>query len=55
MRWRRLFETLSVSAEQKEFTHRAAVNFINHVKDLLLAFSLPLVLVDVTEEHKDPS
>lgn len=28
--------------------YRTTVNFVNHIKDLLLAFSLPLVLVDVS-------
>lgn len=31
-----------------KYTHGTAVNFINDIKDLLLAFGLPLVLVDVT-------
>lgn len=29
-------------------TYRTAIDFINHIEDLLLAFGLPLVLVDVT-------
>lgn len=29
-------------------TYRTAINFINNIKDLLLALSFPLVLIDVT-------
>lgn len=38
---------MSLSIHVK-YTHGTAVNFINDIKDLLLAFGLPLVLVDVT-------
>lgn len=38
--------------DQPWFTYRAAVHFINNIKDLLLAFSLPLVLIDVTRGRK---
>lgn len=33
-------------------TYRTAINFINNIKDLLLAFSLPLILIDVTGGEK---
>ena len=32
-------------------TYRAAVDFVHHVKDLLLAFCFPLVLIDVTTDQ----
>lgn len=35
-------------SDHVKHTHRTAIHFINDIKDLLLAFSLPLVLVDVT-------
>ena len=34
--------------KQVNCTHRTAINFIYNIKDLLLAFSFPLVLIDVT-------
>jgi hypothetical protein len=32
-------------------TYRAAIDFIHHVKDLLLALCFPLVLIDVTTDQ----
>lgn len=38
--------------EHVKHTHRTAINFINDIKDLLLAISLPLVLIYVTGGKK---